>query len=111
MESIARRHHHGANLAQYRYLKNRYGKNARANVFWTMAVLIVLFVGSLVVIVPSGTDPDRGGSSQSREMTASAQQHYIDDVCRYEGPDDCDKAKEEVRKQNCELYGQGCTTK
>src|SRR5208283_5065866 len=105
------RHHHGPNLAQYRYLKKKYGKNAREDVFWKTAGLIVLLVGSLVLILPSGTDPEPGASLQRRELRASAQQHEIDNACLDGVPDDCEKAKEEIRKENCELYGEGCDTK
>lgn len=102
------RHHHGPNLAQYRYLEKKYGKNAREDVFWKTAGLIVLLVGSLVLILPSDTNPEREASSQSKESRLAAQQHDIDNACLDGVPDDCEKAKEEIRKENCRLYGEGC---
>ena len=39
----------GQILAQYRYLEKKYGKSGRAQPFWTMVVLIVLVLSSIVV--------------------------------------------------------------
>jgi hypothetical protein len=107
----ARHHHHGSNLAQYDYVAKKYGRRARAEPFWTMAVLIVLLIGSLVVMYTSEPDAAKRASLQSRQLRAAAQQHYIDNACFDGGPDDCDKAKEEIKKENCQLYGEGCATK
>ncbi len=110
MDSTRARHHHGANLAQYHYLEKRYGKSGRDQPFWTMAVLIVLVLSSVVVIQLSETDAGRNARAQS-ERTVKAEQQYRLKVACYQGEEECDKANEEIRKENCQLYGEGCPQK
>ena len=75
-----------------------------------MAVLVVLVLSSVVVIQLSEMDAERDARARS-EVAVTAEQQYRLKVACYEGEDECDKAKEEIRKENCELYGEGCAAK
>ena len=101
MESTARRHHHGSNLAQYRYLEKRYGKRARAEVFWTMTVLVVLVLGSIAAVQLSETDAQRKARIEAQET------YYVQVACKL-GERACAAAKEDARKVICELYPADC---
>jgi hypothetical protein len=98
------RHHWGPNLALYHYVEKRYGKKARAQVFWLTTGLIVLFVGSLVALQMSETDAERKARAQKQ------QEEFLVIACK-QGKDACDKAQEEIRRQNCELFGEDCSPK
>jgi hypothetical protein len=53
------RHHVGSNLAQYHYVERKYGKHARAQVFFATALLVMLLLGSIVVVQLGETDVQR----------------------------------------------------
>ena len=101
MESAARRHHHGTNLARYWYVEKRYGKRASAEVFWTMAVLIVLVLGSIVVAQLGETDAQRKARVEADEA------YYVQIACKL-GERACSVAKEDARKVICRLFPEDC---
>lgn len=104
MGSTSTRHFRGSNLTEYHYLQKRYGKKARAQVFWSTAGLIVLFVGGLVALQMSETDAERKARVQKR------QEEFLVIACK-QGKDACDKAQEEIRQQNCEFFGEDSSPK
>ena len=104
MDSTSTRHHRGSNLAEYHYLQKRYGKNARAQLFWSTTGLIVLFVGGLVALQMSETDAERKARVQKQ------QEESLVIACK-QGKDACDKAQEGIRRQNCEFFGEDCSPK
>ncbi len=80
------RHHWVPNLAQYQYVEKRYGKRARAQVFWATTGLIVLLIGCVVVIQTSETDVQRKARIESYEAL------YVCVACKL-GERACDLAR------------------
>ncbi len=97
-------HHHGANLAQYHYVEKGYGNNARAEVFWTMTVLVVLLLGSAVAVQLGETDAERKARIQANEA------YYVRIACKL-GERACAVAKEDARRVNCILFPEDCHPK
>jgi hypothetical protein len=103
VESHAR-HHHGTNLARYRYVEKRYGKRARAQAFWTMTVLIVLLLGSIAAVQLGETDAQRKARIEADETC------FVQVACEF-GERACRAAKEDSRKVICKLFPEDCAYK
>ena len=104
MDSTRTRHHWGPNLAQYHYVEKKYGRKARAQVFWATTGLIVLLVGSLVVAQISETDAQRKARFLENEAA------FVRIACKF-GERACAWAKENSRSVICHEYPEGCSSK
>lgn len=100
----------------YSYLERRYSKKTRLQVFLLVTGLTAAFVVGLVAVQMSETDADRNaraeaefstGQRLARKNLIEQQQYYLSASCE-RGKAACEKAVEVVRKQNCQLYGEGC---
>jgi hypothetical protein len=100
----------------YSYLERRYSKKTRLQVFLLATGLSAAFIGGLVVLQLSETDAERHASAQQgsraeqsvdRESVRKRQNYTLRVACEL-GPDACAQAQEEIRKQNCQLYSEGC---
>ncbi len=101
MERRTARHHWGPNLAQYHYVGKKYGKKARAQVFWATTGLLVLIIGSFVVIQTSETDVQR-------KARVEAQEAFCVRVACKLGERACALAKEDSRRVTCRLFPEDC---
>jgi hypothetical protein len=99
---IRTRHYGGSNLAQYRYVKKKYAKKTRAEVFWSTTGLVFLLVGGLVALQFSETDAEK------KARIKKQQEEYLVVVCKL-GKAACDNAKAAIRTQNCYFHGEDCT--
>lgn len=104
MEYRSSLHHHGSNLAQYRYVQKKYGKKTRAQVFWATTGLIVLLVGGPFVLQISETDAEREARRTSLEKD------YLDMICKQD-QGACDEIRERIRKQHCLFFQEDCGSK
>ena len=103
VEPTTARHHRGSNLAQYHYLEQRYGKKARAQVFWAMMGLLVLIIGCLVVIQMSQTDVQRKARVETEEAFC------VRVACKLGGKGLAAVAKEDSRRVVCRLFPEDCS--
>jgi hypothetical protein len=103
----------------YSYLEGRYSKRTRLQVFLLIAGMTAAFVPGLVALQMSETDAERNtradravSAEQSfdRESVRKRQSYTLRIACD-QGPDACAEAQEEIRKQNCHLYREGCKSK
>ncbi len=101
VESTRARHRHGPNLAQYRYVQKKYSKRARAEAFWTMAVLIVLVLSSVVLAQLGETDAQRKARIEADET------YYVQVACKF-SEKACAVAKEDARRVICRLFPEDC---
>jgi hypothetical protein len=101
VEHRSARHHWGPNLAQYHYVEKKYGKRARAEVFWTMTVLIVLLLGSIAAVQLGETDAQRKARIEAQET------YFVQVACKF-GERACRAAKEDAQRVICRLFPGDC---
>ncbi len=104
MKHRSAQHHWGPNLSQYHYVEKRYGKNARAEVFLTATLLIVLILGSVVVMQISETDAQRKARIEANEA-------FIVRIACKLGERACSVAQEDARRVKCKLFPEDCSSK
>jgi hypothetical protein len=99
-----RTHHYGlSNLAQYRYVKKKYSRKTRLQLFWFTTGLVLLLVGAVIGVQLSETDAQRSARAEKLE------QDHVRVVCENQSKDACDKAQEAFRRdQSCHPFGE-CT--
>jgi len=78
--------------------------------------MVAVFIGCVVVLQKSETEHERVARVQSeftgrpliqRSALIKYQDEYLQNAC-LDGKDACDKAKEEIQKENCQLFGESC---
>ena len=81
-----------------------------------MAGLTASFIGGVVALQLSETPNERNARAESEFKTERSldrtnvieqQEYYLRVACEHSKVA-CDKAKEDIRRQNCQLYGEGC---
>jgi hypothetical protein len=100
----------------YSYLERRYRKKTRLQVFLLVTGLTAALVGGLVALQMSETDAERFARAERQyspeqsldRASVSRRQDYNLRLACDLGPEACAEAKEEIRKQNCQLYREGC---
>jgi hypothetical protein len=105
-------------MAHDSYWVKRYSKKTRIQVLLMVIGMAAVFIGCLVALQKSETDAERTARIQSeftgqpihRHSVMKEQDEYLQFAC-LDGKDACDKAKEEIRKENCQLFGESCTRK
>jgi len=83
-------------------VEKKYGKKARAQVFWATTGLLVLIVGSFVVIQTSETDVQR-------KARVEAQEAFCVRVACKLGERACALAIEDSRRVTCRLFPEDCS--
>jgi hypothetical protein len=74
-------------------------------------VMTVILVGATITFQMSDTGTEKNAMVPIQRSALQKQQdEYLQDAC-LDGKDVCDKAKEEIRKENCDRFGEGCTRK
>jgi type II secretory pathway pseudopilin PulG len=69
-------------------------------------VMAVILVGAAITFQMSKPDTVKSVEAPvQRSYLQKQQDEYLQDAC-LDGKDACDKAKEEIRRQNCELFGE-----
>lgn len=100
----------------YSYLERRYSRKTRLEVLLLAMGLAVALVGGVVALQMSVTEAARNakangehGAEESldRESVSRRQNDSLRNAC-YEGTEACAEEQEEIRKQNCQLYREGC---
>ena len=102
MPYLRTRRYGGSNLTQYRYVQEKYGKNSRAQVFWSTIGLVALFVGGLVALQFSETD------AESKDRIRRDEEFYVRVACKL-GNRVCAFAQEDSRRVKCNLLGEDCS--
>jgi hypothetical protein len=81
--------------------------------------MAAIFVGCVIELQESETERERDARVQSdftgrpliqRSHLMKQQDEYLQNAC-LDGKDACDKAKEEIRQENCQLFGESCPQK
>jgi hypothetical protein len=100
----------------YSYLERRYGKKTRLQVLLLMTGMVVALIGAIATVQMSETDAEKNARVESelksernvdRKNLIEQQEYYLSVACEH-GKAACDKAKEEVQKQNCQMFGENC---
>lgn len=100
----------------YSYLEQRYSRKTRLQVLVLATGLTVALVVGLVALQAAVTDAARNARA-NREYGAESpnrireRQDYLLRITCDEFPEDCAQEQEEIREQNCQLYGEDCQGK
>ena len=98
-------------MAHYSYWVRRYSKKGRRQVSLMVIGMVAVFVGCFIELQESETERERVARVQSestgrpviqRNASMKQQDEYLQNAC-LDGKDACDRAKEEIRKENCHL--------
>src|SRR5271169_6056447 len=100
----------------YSYLERRYSKKTRLQVLLLVTGVVVALIGAVATVQLSETDPERNARveaeykterSVDRKNLIEQQEYYLRVSCE-QGKAACDKALAQIRKQNCQMFGENC---
>jgi hypothetical protein len=84
-----------------------------------VAAIVVAFIGGIILLQLNETPDERNARAESefktersvnRKRLIEEQENYLTIACA-QSKNSCDKAKQDVQRQNCEMFREGCTRK
>ena len=90
-------------MDQYHYLIQRYSKKTRYEVFLLVTGFAVIIFGSIAAFEFGETAAEKRARVQKEEG------EYLRAVCK-QGKKACDEVQEEMRKRNCEIFPEDCSS-
>ena len=103
-------------MSQRSYLDERYSRKTRLQVVLMVLGFFVIFIGGVVAVQLSETPDERNARAESefksdrsldRKRLLDEQENYVRVACE-QSKKACDNAKEDVQRQNCQMFGEGC---
>jgi len=115
-EATARRGGNNMSHHSYSYLERRYSKKTRLQVLLLVTGVVVVLIGAIATVQLSETDAEKNARVESELKSERSvdrknlieQQEYDLRVSCEQGKAACDKALEQIRKQNCQMFGENC---
>ncbi len=100
----------------YSYLERRYSKKTKLQVLLLVTGMVGALIGAIATVQLSETDAEKNGRVESelksersvdRKNLIEQQEYYLRVSCE-QGKAACDEAREDIRKQNCQMFGENC---